>query len=618
MKKILLSLACAMSLGTAFAGTGTQADPYTVADVIAQAPTQSTDANAPQVYVKGIIVGWVDGQKYTEGANFNATATSQTNILIADAANVTDPAVCVPVQLPAGSVRSGLNLQQNPDNYKKEVILQGQVLKYFGVPGVKTTKSYQIVGAEVPEDITVANIGAFLSTANTKSKTTISGATTAVYQNGRYLWIQDATGKLLVYAGNDAITTKYTNGMTIAGGITGTYSNFSNGLLQMSDPVGDTFKAGTAGTAVQPELITCEDVATDLVNTYVTLKGVNITAGTAANTYDMTDATEVTVALYNQFANAQYYDVVEVITGTNLNVEGFISVHNGVAQVVPTKVTTASGREVVATPTFSVASGAVAEGTKVEIKCATEGATIVYAIADEAPTATLYTEPIVISKAMTITAYAYKEGMDDSATATATYTIAAPIDPTAGAFFNFAEPATLSPAQEVPAASTAIELPGVTFTSNNITLVGEGGGTTVRLWSCGSPNHGVEYRVYNGGTVTISGTGIKSIDITGDKLSTLGATTGTMTAETTKATWTADSEAGVSQVVITVTTKGNDKRADFSTVKVNTIQSGIEGVVADDNAPVEYFNLQGVRVANPENGLYIRRQGNKVSKIYVR
>lgn len=46
--------------------------------------------------------------------------------------------------------------------------------------------------------------------------------------------------------------------------------------------------------------------------------------------------------------------------------------------------------------------------------------------------------------------------------------------------------------------------------------------------------------------------------------------------------------------------------------------SGLTGVVADENAPVEYFNLQGVRVANPENGLYIRRQGSKVQKVLVK
>lgn len=47
--------------------------------------------------------------------------------------------------------------------------------------------------------------------------------------------------------------------------------------------------------------------------------------------------------------------------------------------------------------------------------------------------------------------------------------------------------------------------------------------------------------------------------------------------------------------------------------------AGVQGVAVDDaNAPVEYFNLQGVRVSNPENGLYIRRQGNKVEKIIIR
>lgn len=33
------------------------------------------------------------------------------------------------------------------------------------------------------------------------------------------------------------------------------------------------------------------------------------------------------------------------------------------------------------------------------------------------------------------------------------------------------------------------------------------------------------------------------------------------------------------------------------------------------DAPVEYFNLQGVRVENPSNGLYIRRHGKNVTKV---
>jgi len=50
--------------------------------------------------------------------------------------------------------------------------------------------------------------------------------------------------------------------------------------------------------------------------------------------------------------------------------------------------------------------------------------------------------------------------------------------------------------------------------------------------------------------------------------------------------------------------------------------AGIEGVGMDKaaDAPVEYFNLQGMRVNNVEgtNGIYIRRQGDKVSKVYVK
>lgn len=50
-----------------------------------------------------------------------------------------------------------------------------------------------------------------------------------------------------------------------------------------------------------------------------------------------------------------------------------------------------------------------------------------------------------------------------------------------------------------------------------------------------------------------------------------------------------------------------------------TATSGIDNVtVADENAPVEYYNLQGVRVANPESGLYIKRQGNKAIKVLVK
>ena len=39
--------------------------------------------------------------------------------------------------------------------------------------------------------------------------------------------------------------------------------------------------------------------------------------------------------------------------------------------------------------------------------------------------------------------------------------------------------------------------------------------------------------------------------------------------------------------------------------------------VEGDNAAVEYYNLQGVKVENPENGIFIKKQGNKITKVVL-
>ncbi len=51
----------------------------------------------------------------------------------------------------------------------------------------------------------------------------------------------------------------------------------------------------------------------------------------------------------------------------------------------------------------------------------------------------------------------------------------------------------------------------------------------------------------------------------------------------------------------------------------NGSTTGVEGVEAgsDSDAEVKYYNLQGVRVSRPSNGVYIRVEGNRVSKVRV-
>ncbi len=65
------------------------------------------------------------------------------------------------------------------------------------------------------------------------------------------------------------------------------------------------------------------------------------------------------------------------------------------------------------------------------------------------------------------------------------------------------------------------------------------------------------------------------------------------------------------------TTKAASK---YSFVKTADGLVGVEGVEVDANAPVKYYNLQGIEVNadNLNNGIYIKVQGKKSSKIYVK
>ena len=118
---------------------GSYSNPYTVAAAQAAGSGQN-------VYVKAYIVGSVDGQVYASGAVFGINGTQKTNILISASASETDPEKCMPVQLPNTDIRAKLNLTDNPDNYKKEVLLYGNIEKYFGVVGIKSVTYAEIDG----------------------------------------------------------------------------------------------------------------------------------------------------------------------------------------------------------------------------------------------------------------------------------------------------------------------------------------------------------------------------------------------------------------------------------------------------------------------------------------
>lgn len=46
--------------------------------------------------------------------------------------------------------------------------------------------------------------------------------------------------------------------------------------------------------------------------------------------------------------------------------------------------------------------------------------------------------------------------------------------------------------------------------------------------------------------------------------------------------------------------------------------SAVSEITSVENNPVEYYNLQGMCVGNPSNGLFIKHQGNKVEKVFIK
>ena len=134
---------------TELVGNGTMENPYTANDVLLL-----NNSNAGNYWVKAYIVGQING-KSISGAEFNAPFSGSsnddgsvndynTNILIANSADEASSSNCVPVQLPSGALRTGLNLVQNPDLDGQEVLIYGSLEAYFGAAGVKSPTFAQV------------------------------------------------------------------------------------------------------------------------------------------------------------------------------------------------------------------------------------------------------------------------------------------------------------------------------------------------------------------------------------------------------------------------------------------------------------------------------------------
>ncbi len=627
MKKLLLSLACVLGMsGLA------SAKEYTI-NIADNGGTKAWTIAADEQSMTGALAatdGTVFSATVSKGTSNTSLASSQSDDLIKVYKNygisITGKGITKIVFQCTKGYTDAFTLPENggaceADETAYTVTWTGSADTFTGTAPVQVRISSMTITADdgsgdvvlppTPEIETVSNIAGFIEKCTTADypSVTIDAPVTAIYQNGNNLYVKDASGYLLVFG---AVGQTYNNGDVIPAGITGKAQDYS-GVYELSSPVTSSFAAGTAGAAVEPEALGLDEISTEQANYYVIVNDATIEAieGEDMN-FNLTAGGE-TLVLRNKFK------LETIPTGEGYTVKAFVGTFGDAAQLYPVEILSESGKETVATPTFSVAAGAVAEGTQVEIECATEGASIFYTI-DGTENWLPYTEAIAINEALTLKAYATKDGMDNSAVATADYTIkvVAPITGTE-AMFNFVEPATLDPATEVSSNSNSPEHPldGVTFTSNGIEVTATGGTSVPRIWAC--YNHGNEYRLYNGATLTVAGANaeilITSIEFAGDQLTAIQPN-----AEGSSSSYTWTDAEGLNKVEFPIVTKGSYKRADITTIKVTFKKtSGIADVEIDANAPVEYFNLQGVRIEGELTpGLYIRRQGNAAAKVLVR
>lgn len=80
--------------------------------------------------------------------------------------------------------------------------------------------------------------------------------------------------------------------------------------------------------------------------------------------------------------------------------------------------------------------------------------------------------------------------------------------------------------------------------------------------------------------------------------------------------WEAGDTGGNTLVITNGGTKGHVR---IQTLTVNYgVWTGVDGIEAEENVVPVYYNLQGVRVAQPESGLYIEVKGGKSRKVFIR
>ena len=131
-------------------GEGSKDTPYSVTQVLDI--FESSGSLPKGVWVNGYIVGGIktgddnNSVSSNDNVSFGTSGIRNTAVLIADSKDVTDYSKCVAVNLPVGAIRSAVNLLDNSGNLHKKLSVEGNLARYFAIPGVRDLTDFELEG----------------------------------------------------------------------------------------------------------------------------------------------------------------------------------------------------------------------------------------------------------------------------------------------------------------------------------------------------------------------------------------------------------------------------------------------------------------------------------------
>ena len=478
----------------------------------------------------------------------------------------------------------GQNPTTDSDEYVDEIVLMHTTtVKAIAVETGKEASS--VVTAVYKEPAaTVANIKAFIDKADTDNVVVISGPVVVsgefTYGSGQSLYVQDETGYLLIFDKTKKLPA-YEVGDRISN-FAGTYSVYNQAPQMVPDVA--TFGTATAGEAPQPKVITVTEPTLEQQNMYVKLVNVGIETSTTNDKDHYAVAGNDKILLYNRFAitfpadAAEGYDVYGYV-GAYFPKEGDPTI-----QIFPA-VISETGKE---PEKFEAAT--IAEF----LEKAKDDTTNVWTITGDVKTvyqngSNLYVQDVE----------APYTGMLVFGTLGHEYEAGTLLKGIKGKWTNYYSTieftATASSFTEGVKGSepvyTVMDVENVTADNQNLYVEFEK----------------VKVSGYDATTKTFTLTDVKDATFQGynkwDKSITVPAD---------------DKEYNVFGFISYYQAKG-DSAPKLQFYPISFVDAaGVEGVAFDKNVPAEYYTIDGVRVAQPENGIYIVRQGDKVYKMIIR